>query len=121
MKILPPTLREKKRYLTVEIMKDGRINRDRFLRALQDSIKDLFGDVGLSETGLRLLHFDGTRAVVRCTPKMVWAVRAGIATITQIDGVKVSVRVIGIGGTVRSVMEKYVETGSENMSLQLLK
>jgi len=35
--------------------------------------------------------------------------------------VKVSVRVIGIGGTVRSVMEKYVETGSENMSLQLLK
>jgi len=110
MKILPPTLREKKRYLAVEIIGEGRISRDRFLRALQDSITDLFGDIGISEAGLRLLHFDGTLAVVRCTPRMMWAVRAGIAAITRIDGVRVAARVIGIGGTVRSVMEKYVES-----------
>ena len=113
MKILPPTLREKKRYLAVEIMREGRINRERLIRALQDSIRELFGDTGLSETGLRLLHFDGNHAVVRCTPRTVWRTRAGIATITEIDGTKVSLRVIGIGGTVRSVMEKYIEKRSD--------
>jgi len=107
MKILPPTLREKKRYLALQIISETRASRNQFLKELQYSIASLVGDVGLSESRLQLLYFDGRFAIVRCVPKKIWVVRAGIAAITGINKRRIAVRVIGIGGTVRSVTEKY--------------
>lgn len=109
MKILPSSLRERKRYLAVEVFSERGVNRSSFLRELRRSIASLFGDAGLSRTGVALLYFDGTCGVVRCAPEEIWAVRAGIAAITEINGVRVAVRVMGVGGTVRSVREKYIE------------
>jgi ribonuclease P/MRP protein subunit POP5 len=109
MKILPPTLREKKRYLAVEVLSERSINRNQFLKELQRSLASLFGEVGLSKARVRLLYFDGVFGIVRCAPEEIWCVRAGLAAITRVNGGRVAVRVLGVSGTVRSATEKYIE------------
>ena len=101
MKILPSSLREKKRYIVFEILSDREMVKQDLIRAIWNSAYSLYGDVGTSKIGLWLLNFDGKRGVVRCTRDKTEEVRALLSAINSLDERQVAISVIRVCGTIK--------------------
>ncbi|ADE36315.1 Rpp14/Pop5 family protein [Methanohalophilus mahii] len=109
MKVLPPTLRDPKRYLALELICEVRVSRDDFLNEVFSNSAALIGDFGSSQVGIRLLDFNDNMGILRCKRGSEDLTRAILATITRVGGYPIIVNVLGIAGTVRSATEKYIE------------
>ncbi|KXS40490.1 ribonuclease P [Methanolobus zinderi] len=108
MKILPPTLRDGRRYLAFELIAEGPVKRDDLIREIFSAAGSLLGDVGASECAIRLLAFEDMKGVVRCSPERTSNTRAVLATIRDVRGTRVLFHVLGISGTVRAATKKYL-------------
>jgi ribonuclease P/MRP protein subunit POP5 len=104
-----PTLREKKRYLAFKIISEEPINRRELTGELLDSICLLFGDTGASEINPALMSYDGRYGILRCQKDRTSDTRAALACINRVRGGRVSIMVLGISGTVKGAMEKFIQ------------
>jgi len=109
LKILPPTLRDKKRYLAFELICEHEVTREELLREMFSCVGSLIGDVGSSECGIRLLTFEDSKGIIRCAHKKTGLTRAAVTTITHISGKRVLMHILGISGTIAGATEKYLE------------
>lgn len=108
MKTLP-TLREKKRYIAFKIISENTINRSELTEELFDSMYSLFGDKGVSEINPALMSYDGGFGVLRCQKDRTSDTRAALACMNRVKGSCVSILVIGISGSVKGAMEKFIQ------------
>ncbi|SFM17490.1 Rpp14/Pop5 family protein [Methanolobus profundi] len=109
MKVLPPTLRENKRYLAFELIAEGQVSRDELIREIFSASGSLLGDLGSSECNIWLFEFEDLKGVISCDRDHVWQTRAVLATISSIKGKKVILHVLGVSGTVLGATKKYLE------------
>ena len=110
MKILPSSLREKKRYLAFEVVVEGGepVDRKALLDEVYAATQALLGDAGSAEIGYRLMGFDGRRGIMRVGLGAVELARAALATVCAIRGQRASIITLGTSGTVRAATEKYI-------------
>lgn len=108
MKTLP-VLREKKRYIAFRIISEGAINRKELSDELFYSICSLFGDIGASEINPSLISYDRKYGILRCSRDRTQDARAALACINRIKGGNVSIMVLGISGTIRGAMERFIQ------------
>lgn len=114
MKHLPKHLQPRWRYLAVEVetWPDASIDRADVQRELWARARSLLGDAGSGELDLTVISADiadGSGGfVVRTHRGEVDRARAVVATLTDVDGEAVGLRVRGTGGTVRACEEKYM-------------
>ncbi len=108
---LLPSLREKKRYLAFEMLSESAVSRRDFIDELERSASSLLGDIGSSECGLKMLSFDRTGGIVRCARTKTELMRAVLATINRVMGVRVAVHVIGSSGSVKGA-ERFAGRGA---------
>lgn len=111
MKILPPTMRDNKRYLAFELITEENtlVGRDELIRELFSASGSLLGDLGSSECNIWLFAFDDNKGVISCNRNYVSQTRAVMATITNVKGKRVLVHVLGVSGTVLGATKKYLE------------
>lgn len=109
MKVLPPTIRENKRYLAFELIAEGSVSRDELIREIFSAAGSLLGDFGSSECNIWLFAFEGMQGVISCNRENVCQTRAAIATVTHIKGKRVNIHILGISGTVLGATKKYLE------------
>ncbi|AFC99631.1 ribonuclease P protein subunit Rpp14 [Methanocella conradii HZ254] len=115
MKILPSSLREKKRYIAFEVACESEpVERKALLDEVFFATQALLGDVGSCEIGYRLMDFNGFRGIMRVNLKGVELARAAMATVCSIKGSRAAIRVLGVAGTIKAATEKYIP--SENIS-----
>jgi ribonuclease P/MRP protein subunit POP5 len=115
MKILPSSLREKKRYIAFEVIcENGPADRKALLDEIFFATQTLLGDAGSSEIGYRLMDFDGSRGIMKINLNAVELARAAMATVCAIKGNRAIIRVLGVAGTIHAAIEKYIP--SENIS-----
>ncbi|MGM0398524.1 MAG: Rpp14/Pop5 family protein [Halobacteriota archaeon] len=129
MRHLPKHLRQRWRYLAVELESwpDATVDEDAFQRSLWFAAQNLVGDVGSVEADLRVVDFafsggDG-RALLRTRRGNVALARAALACVDRVydDPIRVTVR--GVSGTVRAGEEKYLGgpregTGQESVAFR---
>ncbi|MCK4938624.1 MAG: hypothetical protein KAR85_08475 [Methanosarcinales archaeon] len=108
MKILPPTLRESKRYLAFSLAAEDEIYRHDLINELNFATAALVGEVGSSELGMRLLGFEDCHGIMQCAANNVWKVRGVMASISSIKGRRVRIKVLGVSGTVRATTQNYL-------------
>ncbi|WP_159900486.1 Rpp14/Pop5 family protein [Salinirussus salinus] len=114
---LPKHLRQRWRYLAVgvESWPEASVERDPFQRALWYGAQDLVGDVGSATVDLTVQRFrygDGEgEAAVRTRRGAVERARAVIASVDEVAGDPVGLRVRGVSGTLRGCEEKYMGGG----------
>ena len=109
MKVLPPTIRENKRYLAFELIADGPVSRDDLIREIFSVSGSLLGDLGSSECNIWLFAFEDFKGVISCDREHVRQTRAALATITNVKGRRVSLHILGVSGTVLGATKKYLE------------
>jgi len=114
MKILPSSLREKKRYIAFEVSSESEpVDRKALLDEIFFATQTLLGDVGSREIGYRLMDFNGSRGIMKVNLNAVEMARAAMATVCAIKGNRATIQVLGVAGTIRSAIEKYIP--SENI------
>jgi ribonuclease P/MRP protein subunit POP5 len=104
-----PTLRDKKRYIAFEAASERTITRQALIYEILSSAATLFGDAGCSEINPRLMSFDGRYGIVRCAREKTQQVRAALACINNAKGIRVSILVLGISGTIKGATEKFIQ------------
>lgn len=114
MKHLPKHLRQRWRYLAVELAgwPAADVSERDFQRACWFAAQNLVGDVGSAAVDLSVVDFafdDGSgHAIVRTRRGEVDRARAVLACVDAVDGHDVGVRIRGTSGTVRACEEKYL-------------
>ncbi|MCX9011727.1 MAG: ribonuclease P [Candidatus Methanoperedens sp.] len=104
-----PTLRDKKRYIAFEITSEHTITRHEMSEEIHSSIGSLFGDAGASEINAGLVSFEREYGILRCAREKTTQARAALACINKLRGARVSVLVLGISGTIKGAMEKFIQ------------
>ncbi len=104
-----PTMRDKKRYIAFEITSEQTITRQEIGEETLSSICSLFGDTGASEINFGLISYVGRYGIIRCARDRTTETRAALACINRIRGSRVSILVLGISGTVKGAIEKFIQ------------
>lgn len=109
MKTLPSSMREKKRYLLFEILCEGEIDRQQFIREMWRSASSLYGDAEVSRLDLWLTSFNGNKGIIRCAHDKTEEVRALLAAISSINGNQAGIRVLKTSGTINTLKESFIQ------------
>ena len=99
----------RRRYLALRIISEYPINKDEITDAVWNTILQLFGEYGASQTNLTFIEHNSEKnyAVVRCSHKAVEKVKASIASITEINEKPVAIHVIGVSGTLKALRRRH--------------
>ena len=90
-----------------EWLSERGIDKWTLLSEIRNSIFSLYGDVGASESKMRLIEYTnaedtaGGMGILRCAHDKVEEVRAALACIHSANEARLSIRVIGISGTIK--------------------
>lgn len=109
---LPPSLREKHRYIIFELLSDTEHDLGAFVDTAWDAMLDLLGEAGTAEANPWILkdlfNEETQRGGLRVNKDSVESVRSALALITAINGVETTVHVLGVTGTIDSAERKYL-------------
>lgn len=105
LKVLPPTLRARRRYIKFKILSDEPIVYSDLEHAIWDAMFDFFGEEGVAQTDMWLVKnlYDENQqiGVIRCNNKSVQKVVAGLGLLTRLGDVRIVVKILKISGTIR--------------------
>lgn len=111
LQTLPSSMREKQRYIIVEILADGDRSLGQFVDAVWEESLALLGERGVAEADpwiiKDLFDRDRQRAGIRVRKDEVEEMRAALALVTKVGGVEATVHVLGVTGTMDSARNKY--------------
>lgn len=113
MKLKPilPSLKEKKRYLSFEILSNSTIPANEVEKAVYDSTLNFLGTFEAGKASLMFLNdkYSNNNGVVKTNHKYTDKVRTALALISKIDNKEVIVRTRVVSGTLKKSMSKFTE------------
>jgi ribonuclease P/MRP protein subunit POP5 len=106
MKINPPTMREKKRYVVFRIHSEGSILYHNMKSAVFDSLLDFLGEKEMAKANVRIIKnlWNGRekKGFVQTNPKYVDSVKTALSLIHQIGDERVIFQTLRVSGTIKS-------------------
>jgi ribonuclease P/MRP protein subunit POP5 len=124
LKILPPTIRDKKRYIAFEVTSQGSLGREDVISLVLETSLYLYGAWGTGKFDLWVVKLWGCKTVnnapeavseykmkgiLRCRREEVDSVRAVLPTITNYRGKSVVFHTLGISGTIKSAIKNFIK------------
>ncbi len=115
LKILPPTLREKKRYIGFDLYSQNEINKDEIIVILWNSLINTYGEIESSKINLWLInikeiensHRFHYKGIVKCRRGYEKKVITAFSSITQFKKKRVVIHTCGTSGTIQALDKKY--------------
>ncbi len=107
LKSIPPSMRSRRRYLVFELLSSGPLSKEDLIRAFSRTGLHLLGEFGYSSLKLSVLEFEGRKGIIRFMYKKRQSVKAIIALLTEVNGISVIVRTLGVSGTIKKAREKW--------------
>ncbi|HLD49183.1 MAG TPA: Rpp14/Pop5 family protein [archaeon] len=116
-KMLPPTLRDKKRYIVFEIISEKPIEYGDFVNSMWNLMLEFLGEFGTAEAKVWLIQnlYQEQKGVIKCAHDYVENVRAFLSLIQIIGETKSVVRILGVTGTIKSIKDKYMIEGKKDL------
>jgi ribonuclease P/MRP protein subunit POP5 len=107
LKFLLPTLREKDRYISFQVISEEPIVYEDLEQAIWNTMLDFSGELGVSKTSVWLIKnlYDSEKqvGVIRCNNKSVQQVIAGLGLISRLGDVRVTFKILKVSGTIRGL------------------
>lgn len=119
MRPLPPTLRQNRRYILIEVMTTAGdvLTQKEIYLACAAAVRDLFGDVGSSQIHPAVIWSEGAYAIVRCSRGYETELTAALACVVKAGSYSagnVRFRTIRTSGTVLGA-KKGISPGRKNI------
>jgi ribonuclease P/MRP protein subunit POP5 len=107
MKILPPTMRKKHRYVRFQVLSDEPIVYSDLDAAVWNTALDFYGEFGVAGMDLWLVKnlYDRKQqiGILRCMHTAVPAVIACLGLITRLGDTRVSTKILKVSGTIKGL------------------
>jgi len=104
-KTIPSALREKKRYLLIEVLPE-KVDEKDFYFGFWIELLGFFGSKGLAEINPRMVLYKNNKAILKCKRGKEIDLIAGLAFIKKIRNKKVILVPIAVSGTIKTIKEK---------------
>lgn len=103
MKPYPPTMREKRRYITFALECAAPLAKKDAIRALWDNALDTMGSLGCADSAFWVVDFDEKTqsGVVRCDNINASRVLASLCLLSRASNKKARIHIISVTGTVK--------------------
>lgn len=111
-KLLPPTQREKNRYLAFEITSDQKYSREDIVKAVWNAALRYIGEKGASASSLWIMDWDDEtqRGIIKVNHTSVDDIKASLTLLTEIkkgeNRYTAAYRTITVSGTLKKLREK---------------
>ncbi len=110
LKILSPTLREKDRYISFQVISEELINYSDLESAIWNQLLDFYGEYGVSKTSMWLVknlwNEKNQVGVIRCNNRSVSQVIAGLGLISRLGDIRVILKILKVSGTLKGLKLK---------------
>ncbi|MBU2496430.1 MAG: ribonuclease P protein component 2 [Nanoarchaeota archaeon] len=115
--MLPPTLREKRHYLAIEILSKNRLQFKEVKEALEIVIKEFLG-YETAKAGMQTIElkhsgekygYSSMQGILSVDRKYVLKTKASLVLLKEINGIKASCRIKGVSGTIKKLREKFLK------------
>jgi ribonuclease P/MRP protein subunit POP5 len=112
LKILPPTLREKKRYIAFQVISEESetFSYSDLEQAIWNTSLDFLGEYGVSKTSIWLMKdcWDQNKqmGIIRCNHKSVHSVITSLGLISRLGDTKITIKILKVSGTIKTVKNK---------------
>jgi ribonuclease P/MRP protein subunit POP5 len=107
LKILSPTLREKDRYISFQVISEEPITYSDLESAIWNQLLDFYGEYGVSKTSMWLVknlwNEKNQVGVIRCNNRSVSQVIAGLGLISRLGDIRVILKILKISGTLKGL------------------
>ena len=107
LKILLPSLREKERYISFQVISEEPIVYDDLEQALLNTLIDFYGEYGFSKLSFWIVKnlYDPEKqfGVIKCNNKSVQKVIAGLGLISRLGEARVTIKILKVSGTIRGL------------------
>lgn len=118
LKILPPTLRNAKRYIAFEAISGVPLSREDVISLVWEASLNFYGECKTSKFDLWIMRVWSTplnddenriKGIIQCNRDEVSSVRAAILLITKFKGKRVVFHTLGISGTIKAGIKKFIK------------
>jgi len=107
MTVRPPTLREKRRYVLVQLDPPGTaIDPKELYYAISDAVTSLWGDAAAGVIVPAVICAEGRYVVVRCRRGTERELTVAISTVTQVRDTRIALRTVATSGTIESLRDR---------------
>jgi len=107
LKILPPTMRKRSRYVKFKIISQESVFYEDLEHAVWNVFLDFYGENGTAELDLwlvkNLYDENGQMGIIRCGHKAVDKVIAGLGLLTRLGDNRIVVKILKISGTIKGL------------------
>jgi len=107
LKFLLPTLREKDRYISFQVISEEPIVYKDLEQAIWNTMLDFFGELGVSKTSAWIIKnlYDAEKqiGIIKCNNKSVQEIIAGLGLISRLGDVRVTFKILKVSGTIRGL------------------
>lgn len=108
MKILPSSLRSRKRYVAFRVYSDCDIKKGELIKEIWMNTIHFFGENTASDINPWIVHYNNNQGFLVCGHKHVGKTKVVMALINNINGKKVHVMVLGVSGTIKALKRKFL-------------
>ncbi len=107
LKPLPSTLRERSRYIVLELNGEGSYSKKEMSAVLWNTTLQFLGELGASKLNLWVIDWDRkkNRGIVKVTSSSLDDMVASIALIKDVNGKRVIPQVLKVSGTLKKARE----------------
>ncbi len=111
-----PSLKEKRRYIVYELLKDKmeNISINDVNKAIKSNLLRFLGELGYAKASPMFINDIKNKAqnkgIIRISNRFIDEVRTGISLVKEINGNKVLIRTIGISGILKKAKQRYLSS-----------
>jgi len=110
-KTLPSSLRGRRRYIAYQVLSEDKIIFQDLSNSIWHSLLNLLGELGAAQADLWIVRdiYDEKRqiGIIRCSHDKVEQVRSALALIERIGDTRITVKVLGISGSIKAARLKF--------------
>lgn len=110
LKIVMPTLREKERYISFQVLSEEPVFYSDLESAIWNTLLDFYGEEGLSKMSMWLVKnlWDerNQSGVIRCNNRSVEKVLAGLGLVTRLGDSRIIFKILKVSGTIKGLKLK---------------
>jgi len=109
-KTLPPTLRDKRRYVAFRVIGERSLKREEVKKAIGRAALETLGVVGTAKAAPWLVEFneETQEGIIQVNREHVEDVRFAVTLIRNVGGSRVIFRTLGVSGTMKRLRKKFL-------------
>ncbi len=113
LKTLPPTLREKKRYISFKIMYPKILSRNEVVNLIRNAVIDYYGIWGISKSNPWLIDYNHPKGLLRINRSEVDFVKSALITVKEHKNNPINIVILGVSGSIKKSRIKYLKVPHE--------